>query len=110
MRLIERQWLFSRLFPKLLDYIHESGYEVSFGEGHVGDSIDADEDSPHRRDGGHFKRIAVDLNLFKNGVWLTTTEAFRPFGLYWEKLHVLCRWGGRFSDGNHFSIEHGGVS
>jgi hypothetical protein len=26
-------------------------------------------------------------------------------GEFWEGLHPLCRWGGRFNDGNHYSIE-----
>lgn len=26
-----------------------------------------------------------------------------------EMQHELCRWGGRFKDGNHYSLEHNGV-
>lgn len=63
------------------------------------------------RDSAHTRRLALDLNLFINGVYQTTTTAHEPLGAYWESLHPLCRWGGRFTspDGNHYSIEHEGV-
>jgi hypothetical protein len=85
-------------------------------EGYVGLSINkTTEDTPHRRDGGHFHKLAQDLDLFKFNAttfqfdYCMATEDHRPFGEYWESLHDLCRWGGRFGDGNHYSIEHGGV-
>jgi hypothetical protein len=52
--------------------------------------------------------LAEDFNLFKNGNYLTKTEDWKIIGEWWEKLHPLCRWGGRFNDGNHFSLEHEG--
>lgn len=57
----------------------------------------------------HEKRLALDLNAFKDGVYLTKTEDWKELGEYWEKLHPLCRWGGRWGDGNHLSLEHDGV-
>jgi hypothetical protein len=56
----------------------------------------------------HGDRLAVDVNLFKDGKWLQKTEDHKPLGEYWESLHPLCRWGGRFNDGNHYSIEYQG--
>lgn len=56
----------------------------------------------------HTDRLAIDFNLFRNGVWLKTTEDHLPLGQFWEKLHPLCCWGGRFGDGNHYSITHQG--
>lgn len=57
----------------------------------------------------HQLQIAADLNLFKGGVYLDKTEDHRQFGEWWESLSPLHRWGGRFKDGNHYSIEHNGV-
>lgn len=61
----------------------------------------------------HRSRLAVDLILDKwNGkrwVYQRSTKAYEELGLYWESLHPLARWGGRFRDGNHFSFEHQGV-
>jgi len=66
-----------------------------------------------RKDGCHPKKLAIDIDLFKSKagfkVYLTKTEDHRKLGEFWESLHPLCRWGGRFGDGNHYSIEHGGV-
>lgn len=62
----------------------------------------------------HCRRLAIDLNLFKDGRWLQSTPDYLPLGLWWERQstpEATCCWGGRFShpDGNHFSLEHEGV-
>jgi hypothetical protein len=49
----------------------------------------------------------MDLNLFKEGVFLTASIDYAPVGRAWEALSddvATCCWGGHFSDGNHFSI------
>ncbi|NBR87968.1 MAG: M15 family peptidase [Proteobacteria bacterium] len=61
----------------------------------------------------HCDRLAVDLNLFRAGQFLTKTEDYREMGEWWEKQHPDCRWGGRFTtrpDGNHFSVTYQGRS
>jgi len=57
----------------------------------------------------HTQRLAVDFNLFINGEYKISTEAYRPLGEYWESIGGS--WGGRFSkpDGNHFSLEYSGI-
>lgn len=52
----------------------------------------------------------LDLHLFRDGKWLSSTEDHRALGEWWEQQHELCRWGGRFSDGNHYSLEHDGAA
>jgi hypothetical protein len=37
------------------------------------------------------------------------TDVHRPLGEWWEKQHELCRWGGRFGDGCHYSVAHRGL-
>lgn len=61
------------------------------------------------RNSTHLFQLAIDLNLFKDGVFLSTTEDHRPFGEWWEQQAPDARWGGRFKDGNHYSLEFGGV-
>lgn len=56
----------------------------------------------------HGDGLAVDIDLFMNGVYLDRTGDHKVLGLYWEKLHLLNRWGGRFDDGNHYSMEYRG--
>lgn len=108
----EAQRLFMRLLPRLIDYIHEQGYECTGGDlfrdprvfGEVGERLGY----------GHPKsvhklKMAIDINLFKDGAYLSKTEDHEPIGTWWEKQHELCRWGGRFEDGNHYSLEWGGI-
>lgn len=112
MKLGDQQRLFMRLIPRLLDKAHEMGYELTLGDGfrdprvfgNVGERIGYG----HPRS-AHKQRLAIDLNLFKDGVYLQTSEDHRPLGEWWEQQHELCRWGGRFNDGNHYSMEYNGV-
>lgn len=59
----------------------------------------------------HKRRLAVDLNLFRAGRYLTATESHRPLGEFWEELGeelgLPLRWGGRFDDGNHYELNPG---
>jgi hypothetical protein len=107
MTLGQKQRLFSRLIAHLIDHIYTMGYEVSFGEAwrpHEGTY------PPGSKPRCHSIRLAVDLNLFHDGRYLSSTEAHTPFGEYWESLDPDCRWGGRFNDGNHYSITHRGMA
>jgi len=54
----------------------------------------------------HYEGLAIDIDLFKNGIYLTSTEDHQSFGEFWEGLHPDCRWGGRFRDGNHYSLTY----
>jgi hypothetical protein len=101
----EKQRLFAFLVSLLIQKIYGSGYAVSFG-----DAFDTDGDGGHMAGTVHNLRLAVDLNLFLGSDFKATSEAHKPFGEYWESLHPLCRWGGRFKkpDGNHYSLTHGG--
>lgn len=63
----------------------------------------------------HRLRLAGDLLLFKRGRYLETTEAYEWLGRIWEGFsgeyegeYLEFCWGGRFADGNHFSIAHNG--
>lgn len=118
MTLREQQSLFVRLTARLIDHAHELGYELTYGE-----TYRSPEEAKRLAKLGkgiakslHTDRLAVDFNLFKNGVWQRSSEAHRPLGEYWESLHPLCRWGGRFTDrkgrpkpdGNHYSMEFQG--
>lgn len=57
----------------------------------------------------HRHCLAVDLKLFQDGTYLTSTSDYVRLGEWWEKQHPLARWGGRFGDGGHFSFEHKGI-
>jgi len=109
MTLGQKQRKFAFMVAKLIEWAYESGYEVTFSE-----CYRSPEEAKRNAKLGkgianslHTQRLAVDLNLFKDGVYLTRSEDYRPLGIYWESLGGT--WGGRFNDGNHFSLEHNGV-
>lgn len=41
----------------------------------------------------HLKKLAIDLNLIKDGR-LATAKEIKPLGDFWESLDPLNRWGG----------------
>jgi hypothetical protein len=116
MGLGEKQRLFVKLIAKLIIFAYDEGYAFSFGDayrspavfGEIG--IDKGYGNPKSC---HKSRLAVDFNLFEliNGNWIyqKDTKSYEKIGEYWESLHELCSWGGRFNDGNHFSIQHNGM-
>lgn len=93
----ERQTLFTELVGRLIARIYASGYKATLGDALAHDG--------HRDGSCHYVRLAIDVNLFKDGEYLMSSGAHLPFGEFWEGLHPLARWGGRFGDGNHYSVE-----
>jgi len=98
MTLGAKQRLFAGMVGKLIVWAYTLGYELTLGDAYA--------TTGHKANSLHYIRLAIDLNLFKNGVYQTTTEAHRELGEYWESLGGT--WGGRFNDGNHYSLEHEG--
>jgi hypothetical protein len=90
-KLGDQQRSFAKFFPLLIMYAHALGYEVTFPPEHIN----------HIKGSFHFDGRAKDINLFKDGEYLTETEDHEPLGLFWEFLGGS--WGGRFGDGNHYS-------
>lgn len=93
----EKQSRFARMVGFLLAYIYKQGYEATLGdawarEGHIEGSF-------------HYKRLAIDINLFRDGEYLTETWHHKPIGEFWERLGGT--WGGRWGDGNHYSLGEG---
>ena len=110
MTLREKQSLFVALVADLITHAHSLGYDLTFGE-----AWRSPEEAVRLAKAGkgiakslHCDRLALDLNLFKDGIYLRGTEAHRTLGLWWEGLNDLCSWGGRFGDGGHYSLSHGG--
>lgn len=107
----EKQRRFTRLVGLLIEWAYANGYELTFG-----DAYRSPEQAKANAAAGkgivnslHCQRLAVDLNLFWLGEYITESSRYKPLGDYWKSLGDDCRWGGDFGDGNHFSIEHGGV-
>ncbi len=118
MTLRNKQSTFLRNFATLILWAFNNGYEVTAGELHR-------TEEQHRYNQQHGKtkathslhqdRLAGDLMLFKNGVYLTDSPSYKPLGDYWVSLDPQNRWGGDFNkdgnkttsdgwDGNHFEM------
>lgn len=111
MTLRQKQSLFARLIAELILWAYEQGYEVTGGEWLRPQAmVDI-----YAKDGRgssrsvHPLKLALDLNLFKDGRYLSSTESHRPLGEKWKSMHPDCRWGGDFNrkDGNHYSLRWG---
>ena len=132
---------FTSLVSKLIAHAESLGYRMSLGEGTRTDEqavinslgqqgreavakliykdfprLSAALVNNGRNDGVvnsvHLVGLAVDMNLFKDGVFLTSSEDHRVLGEWWKAQHPLARWGGDFRpkpDGNHYSFEYNGV-
>jgi hypothetical protein len=94
----------------LLHFGHTRGYEFTFGDAYRDPRVHGEMGVKQEYGSAysnHKQRLAIDLNLFKDGKFLTTDKDHEPLGLYWESIGGA--WGGRFNDGNHYSLEHNGV-
>jgi hypothetical protein len=105
----EKQSRFVRMVARLIDKATEMGFDLTLGDG-FRDPRSHGELGIFKAYGNttscHKLRLAIDLNLFKDGKYLGTTEAHQLLGEWWESQGGT--WGGRFEDGNHYSLEHEG--
>ena len=93
----------------LIQYAFEQGYELTDGDayrdprafGELGEK-----GAYGAKSSCHKLRLARDYNLFLGGKWLNKSSEFEALGVFWESIGGS--WGGRWGDGNHFSVEHNG--
>ena len=93
----EKQFKFTKMVAQLLQFaFQQPGYEIRIA-------------SAYRKGDPrlHGQYLAIDLDLFIDGEYQASTEAHRVLGEYWESIGGS--WGGRFDDGNHYSLAHGGM-
>lgn len=116
MTLRQKQSAFAVLAARLILEAQRRGYEVTFGETYRSPEeaarLAAARKGAAIKNSLHTLKLAIDLNLFRDGRLLSSTEAHRPLGEWWEAQstdEVVCCWGGHFDDGNHYSVTHGGV-
>lgn len=111
MTLGEQQQLFMRLLPGLINKAHQLGFEIRAGDLFRDPRVHGNFGTRKgygRSRSCHKLKIAIDLNLFKNGKFMQKTADHKELGQWWETQHALCKWGGRFNDGNHYSLERNG--
>lgn len=109
--LFDRQVDFAQAVARLISKAPQFGYAVTLGEAYR-----TPEQAAWNAQHGtgivrslHIQRLAIDLNVFRNGELITDGNQYKDLGEFWESLGGT--WGQRFSkpDGNHFSFAWGGV-
>ncbi len=108
----QKQSRFAMAVARLILKADELGYAVTFGE-----AWRTPEQAKLNAAKGtgissslHIDRLAIDLNLFKDGRYITGGEGHSILGPWWKSLHRDHRWGGDFKlkDFNHYSLSPDG--
>lgn len=108
----QKQKRFAKAIARLLDKAHELGYEVTLGDAFRDPRVFG---SPGVKMGYgnafscHKARLAIDLNLFKDGRYITDDEGHKELGKWWKEQGSGHCAGVDFSDPNHYSITHEGI-
>lgn len=101
MGMVDKQNKFAGMVALLILYAQSLGYQVTFGDAFRDPRVPyGHPKSTHR------VRLAIDLNLFKDGRYIHSNEDHAPLHDYWDKLGGSARIDG---DANHYSCEHEGV-
>lgn len=109
--LVEKQARFAQMVALLIQEAERLGYMVTFGDAyrdpraHGAQGIKIGYSAARS---AHKFRLAVDLALFRGGVYLRATADYEPLAGFWRALGGT--WGGDWGDGNHFSLEHQGIA
>ena len=121
MSLSDKQWIFLQNVAKLITYAERKGYKLTGGELYRtidqqwmyvnGRAIEDGElvKAPVKSktmNSKHLKRMAIDLNIFKNGVLTYDIKDTEELGRYWEDLDENNRYGGfwKWKDVPHFQM------
>ena len=108
--LTDLQHKFTLMVADLIQEAARRGYKVALGEAHR----TPEQARLNAKKGSgisnslHCERLAIDLILRKNELYLTDSYKYQELGEWWESKGGA--WGGRFKrpDGNHFSLAYGG--
>lgn len=99
----------TRLVARLIDEATARGFEPVLREAYRPPETAALFASQGRgsRNSVHCDGCAVDVLLFRDGVYCTDVETYRPLGEWWTRQDERARWGGNFTklrDAVHFSL------
>jgi len=112
MNLRKEQSVFALKVSHLIQQAVAMGYEVTLGDAYRDPRLHGKigvQQGYGSANSYHKRRLAIDLNLFKDGTFLESTEGHRQLGEWWKSQGGT--WGGDFvdrtgkpaPDGNHYS-------
>lgn len=104
---------FAQQTANLIKKASQLGYGVTFGEAYRTPeqaALNAAKGSGISNS-LHTERLAIDLNLFKDGIYIQDDTGHRELGTWWKTIGPMYRWGGDFKkpDPNHYSLSPDGV-
>jgi len=114
MSLRKQQSYFAQDVAKLFNWLMENGYEWTFGEARRPlelQRIYVDRGSSWTLNSYHISSLAVDLNIFRDNIYLTAKKDLQVVGNYWESLSEYNSWGGNWRtkvDTPHFERRNKG--
>jgi hypothetical protein len=98
----EKRWLFTDMISQLIQEMKKDGLHPALAYVKRCDTCKVG-----RKKSLHKDCLAGDIDLYDaDGNWLSKTEDHKRYGEIWESWGGT--WGGRFSDGNHYSLAHNG--
>lgn len=101
MTLGQKQRRFTLMVAELIQYAYSMDYEMTFGDAY------RDPRAPYGHpDSNHRKRLAIDLNLFKDGEYLKDGVHHAILHDYWDMIGGAERIS---NDMNHYSLEWRGM-
>ena len=100
--MVDKQNKFAGMIAQLIIFAQQRGYQVTFGDAYRDPAI-----TYGHPESLHKKRLAVDLNLFKDGEYMTGSTGHDVLGKFWTSMGGS--WGGDFADFNHYSLKHEGM-
>ena len=101
MGMVDKQNKFSRMVALLILHAQELGYQVTLGDAYR--PPDANYGHPKSN---HKKRLAIDLNLFLDGKYITDGQGHDELHDYWDTIGGSERIE---RDMNHYSVLHKGI-
>ena len=109
MSLTKKQFEFSKNVAKLISFAYSKGYTITLGEAYR----TMYQQREYVRQGlsktlksAHLNRLAIDLNLFKDGKYLATSKDYKQLAEYWKTLNPANEAGYYWGwDANHFEMK-----
>jgi hypothetical protein len=108
MTLLQKQFTFSKNLTTLFNWLIINKYDWSIGGAYRTEYQEKEYKRlglSHTNNSLHLKKLAIDLNIFKDGKYLTTGELLKPIGDYWCKLNEKNRWGGDWNKNGIYKDE-----
>ena len=91
----EKRIIFTKNVAELILYAKSIGYDVA------GAYLKRCENCKvGKKKSEHKNCLAIDLDLYINGVYQTSTDSHAKLGAWWKARGGI--WGGDFNDGNHY--------